>query len=218
MTDNPNADGDVTPAVTDVTDLSQYTDLSQITDMDARKQYLEQVLHRYPIWLNPNAYNQGRPTKCTEQLVHDICTLLADGAYIQTACAAVGVGNDKVSAWTKRAAADEAKGMTAGFGKGQSPFIFFRDSSQIAFSQAEARLLAEIHAGRDDRNWPRIAWILERTRQVRYGQRQEIRHTHELVAPTLPPRTATTYTEWIEHRLVDNKQLEGAVDAEYQEI
>jgi len=159
-----------------------------------------------------------RPTRCTKELVHDICALLADGAYIHTACQAVGLPDAKVSEWIKYAARDEAKGLEAGFQKDKSPFLSFRGAVQIAFAQAEARLLAEIHAGRDDRNWPRIAWILERTRQVRYGQRQEIRHTHELVAPTLPPRTATTYTEWIEHRLVDNKQLEGAVDAEYQEI
>ena len=49
-----------------------------------------------------NKNKGGRPTRCTLELAEEIGSRVANGASIQAACGAVGIGSDLLSDWRKR--------------------------------------------------------------------------------------------------------------------
>jgi len=62
--------------------------------------------------LNNNSKKRiiGRPTKLTPELQDKICSYIAAGNYLVTACQAVGVSYDAFNDWTNRAKAQEGNG------------------------------------------------------------------------------------------------------------
>jgi len=175
---------------------------------------------KFPVAMLGGLPGAHRPTKCDIDLTIQICNSLRHGAYIETACEAAGIHTQKYYEWMKYADRDEQAGKPPGFhqDKGESPYIAFRDSVKISFHQAENNLLEKIHNGEGDKTWMRLAWILERTRQQRYGQRQQVDVTHTVAGPDVPP-PASTYDAWIERRNSENAALQDkADDAEYKEL
>lgn len=138
---------------------------------------------------------KARATKCTAELTDAICENLSIGMYLSEACKAEGLSPSTMMSWKNKADADEANGDM------DSPFIAFRDAVEMAHAQAERDLMREIrHAHTNQTNFANLAWILERTRNQRFGQRQEVTQTVNNVPPQLPPDPPKDYNEWLERR------------------
>jgi hypothetical protein len=136
-----------------------------------------------------------RATKCTEELTDAICNNLYVGMYVNEACLAEGLSPSTATSWKNKADADETNGET------DSPYIAFRDAVVMAHAQAERDLMTEIrHAHTNQTNFANLAWILERTRNQRFGQRQEITQTIDARPAELPPDPPKDYDEWLERR------------------
>lgn len=175
--------------------------------------------NRYPIWTTPGE-SQGAPTKCTLELTSYICDILKTGGYIETACSQAGIPDRRYYAWMQQAERDETAGKYPGFtgSPDESPFMAFRQAVKIARDTAENEILKKIYDGETDRNWMRYAWILERTRQERFGQRQQIDVTHTVSGPAYPTATPKSHEEWLILRDAERKALQSqASDAEYKD-
>ena len=136
-----------------------------------------------------------RATKCTEELTDAICNNLSVGMYLGEACKAEGLSPATMMSWKQKADADEANGDK------DSPYIAFRDAVEMAHAQAERDLMTEIrHAHTNQTNFANLAWILERTRNNRFGQRQEITQTIDTRPAELPPNPPKDYDEWLLRR------------------
>jgi hypothetical protein len=89
----------------------------------------------------------------------------------------------------------------------------------MAKAEGEMKLLSEIRKG--DKGWQAKSWILERTRNADFGQKQEVKQTVELKQPALPPNPPKDYKEWQKRRLERNQKTRGlqefATDAEIVE-
>ncbi len=142
---------------------------------------------------NSSARTWGK-TKLNPKLCKMICDVIAEGNYIQTACEAVGVSTSTYYGWLRKADADEAEGLDSG----QSPFVSFKERITQARARAEAELLAKIKEG--GRDWKALSWILERTRNDTFGQKQEIKQTLQVQPAQLPPNPPKTYNKWLERR------------------
>lgn len=160
-----------------------------------------------------------RATKCTEELTDAICNNLYVGMYVNEACLAEGLSPSTATSWKNRADVDEENGET------DSPYIAFRDAVVMAHAQAERDLMTEIrHAHTNQTNFANLAWILERTRNQRFGQRQEITQTIDARPAELPPNPPKDYNEWLERRKQRQEITDGVgqqglrtVDAEVSE-
>ena len=112
----------------------------------------------------------GQPTKLTDELITEIEQYILKGNYIEVSCQAVGI--DRASYYEYLNLAEEARGK-AGRGEGLSEteqrLITFSNTVKKAHAQAETGMTEEL---KTNPQWQRYAWLLERTRNERYGQRQ----------------------------------------------
>lgn len=104
-----------------------------------------------------------RPTKLTSELTNQIVKALHLGAYVETACAAVGIHKDTYYDWLAKAE------------RGSKQHKEFSDAVQKAQAQAELRLLADIEQNGDQ--WQRQAWKLERRFNERWGRKDKLEAT-----------------------------------------
>ena len=136
-----------------------------------------------------------RATKCTEELTDAICNNLYVGMYVNEACLAEGLSPSTATAWKNRAETDETNG------EADSPYIAFRDAVVMAHAQSERDIMTEIrNAHTNQTNFANLAWILERTRNQRFGQRQEIVQTIDTRHAELPPKPPSSHDEWLLRR------------------
>ena len=151
---------------------------------------------------------QGRH-KIPRKLLFQICESIRQGNYIKTACKAAGVRESAYYYHLRKAKEDMDSGV-------ESDYTFFMDAVEMAKAEGEMHLLSEIREG--DKGWQAKSWILERTRNADFGQKQEVKSTVELKQPALPPNPPKNYDAWAKRRLERNqksRQLqEMAVDAE----
>jgi hypothetical protein len=176
--------------------------------------------YKYPVAMLGGLPGAHRQTILTPELTQEITRLLLDGNYIETAVQAAGVHKDTFFTWMKNAERDTANGLYAGWNDApdQSRYIAFADSVKLAFARAETDMVYELRHHRDVKTFQPIAWILERTRQQRYGQRQQVDVTHTVSGPDVPP-PASTYDAWIERREKENAQLQAhAEDTSYTDV
>jgi len=181
---------------------------------------LKKYATRNAIWLNPGV-SKGAPTKCTQEITQDICTLLSEtGAYIETVCAAVGMAKPTYYSWFQYAERDADKGLYPGFSGSpdESPYMAFSNAVKQFHAVGEMRILKEMRHDRDNKTFAPLAWILERTRQDKYGQRQQIDVTHTVSGPAYPTATPKSHEEWLILRDAERKALQSqASDAEYKD-
>lgn len=99
----------------------------------------------------------GAPTKLDPAIHARVVALMTAGNYLETAAAAVGVDPRNLRHWLRKGA------------RGVEPYKQFAADVERAMGEAETAALAMLRAhGRKD--WRALAWWLERTRPVRYGQ------------------------------------------------
>ena len=191
--------------------------------IDPAVMVLEKYADRYPIW-HHSGQAGGAPTKCTAEITQDICTLLQTGAHIDVVCEAVGIDRTSYYQWLRNADRDEKQGKYPGWTQApdQSVYLAFAHNVKRAFHFAEVKLLSKLGNAEGDKTWMRLAWILERTRNDRYGQRQQVDVTHTVTAKIesapLPPNTLEEFID--RARLQSRASIElqaQAVDAEYSD-
>ena len=148
-----------------------------------------------------------------DALIDKICGHIAKGNYVETSCGAAGIAKRSFYTWAQQGQTDSEKGRDTIFAR-------FVERLQRAFDEAEVALVAEIREGQADRNWMRLAWILERTRQGRFGQRQTIEHeVSQVQGPTLPVHQPETHAEWLALVEAERRLLAAqAQEAEFQEV
>lgn len=117
-------------------------------------------------------------TVLTDEVQARLCSLVAAGEFVHVACGLVGVSEDSVSRWLKRAAAHEAGEAlpeTADALPGERCADFAR-AFLSAKSKGEAVYVSRIrekseHSDRslNPADWKADAWILERLNPRKYG-------------------------------------------------
>ena len=105
----------------------------------------------------------GRPTKLTLELQEELTRALTGGAYIEDACAYVGLGVTTFYRWMNEAQAEDAT----------DELREFREAVEKARAQAVIRNIAFVQRAAED-SWQAAAWWLERTRPDHYGRRTNI--------------------------------------------
>ena len=133
------------------------------------------------------------PSKITDELIDQICEHIRDGNYVETSCLACGIAKRTFYNWAKRGEQESNEGQ-------ETIYARFYERLHEAYSLAEVDLIRRINR-KDEKNWQRLAWILERSRQQRFGQRQQVEVgmgiKHVQVGPPNPPKT---HEEWLERR------------------
>ena len=148
-------------------------------------------------------------TKFTKDAVDKIIEHISDGAYIETACKAAGIHRTTFRTWMNKGIADIEEGNK------DTEHAKLVARFDHAYAQCEVDLLLEIReAHKTKRNWQNLAWILERTRQDKYGQRQTITTTQEMAGPQLPPNPPKDHAEWLERSAQRQSLLSAAAKVE----
>ena len=107
-----------------------------------------------------NPTKRGRKTKLTPELTDRICSVLANGNYITTACAIARIHQRQFFRW-----------MEKGEHESSGPYRKFYESVKEAEQTAELALLRDI---RTDDSWQSKAWILERRFPERWGRKDRL--------------------------------------------
>jgi len=105
----------------------------------------------------------GRPTKLTQALQDEICEVIKQGNYIETAVACCGVSKPTFYAWAKKGARDQEL-------KRNNIHTRFLNAVKKAMSEAEANDLTIITAVAGSGVWQAAAWKLERRNPTRWGR------------------------------------------------
>lgn len=105
-----------------------------------------------------------RPTKLTPERAEALIELLRDGVYVETACAACGVGTSTFYRW-----------MTID----REPYVEFRDAVKKAEAEAETRAV-EVVRNAATTSWQAAAWWLERKFPERWGRRDCLALTRDV--------------------------------------
>lgn len=120
----------------------------------------------------PTGRGRGRPTVLSEALTATICQYLLDGGYLDTACAAAGIGRTTMHSWLKLAAEADAKGLE------DTPWQDFRNAVEEAQAEAEARDLRLVTKAAQ-KNWKAAAWRLERRKPKRWAPARRVMDDEE---------------------------------------
>lgn len=105
----------------------------------------------------------GRPTKFTPEVRARIIDALADGNYIETACALADVTYRCFREWVKQGQAE-----------GEGEFFQFSQDVTRAMADAEAKSIAMVRTHSAD-DWRAAAWILERRHPDRWANTQRVK-------------------------------------------
>jgi len=132
------------------------------------------------------------PSKITDELIDQICNHIREGNYVESSCFACGIAKRTYYNWVKRGEEDTEKEV-------DSVYSVFYNRLQEAYGQAEVELVRRINS-EDERNWQRLPWILERTRQRRFGQRQQVDVDIDQRVHIGLPDPPKTHEEWLQRR------------------
>jgi hypothetical protein len=114
----------------------------------------------------------GQPTKLTDTLQDKIVSLIAAGNYIETACQACGIDDLLYYQYTRNAK-EALEKPEAERTEHELRLIEFYKATKKAHSEAEAKLLSELQSP-TVKDWQRLAWVLERTRQDKYALKAKL--------------------------------------------
>lgn len=110
----------------------------------------------------------GRTPKLSEAVTLTVCQYLRDGAYLETAAAAAGIGKTTLFTWLRKASDDDAAGLE------DTPHQEFRVSVEEAIAEAELDDLREISKAAKKGSWQACAWRLERRHPKRWGTAKRV--------------------------------------------
>jgi len=116
------------------------------------------ILHKPPGYAGVS-----RPTKLTPELQQRICSIIADGNYISTACHACGVDNTTYLNWIASGQAEAERGETGGI------FFKFLQAAKEAEAAAEVQLVKDVKL-HTNRNVVAPLALLDRRFRERWGQ------------------------------------------------
>jgi len=139
------------------------------------------------------------PSPLTPELIDKIEGYIRDGSYVETAVVAAGISRKTFYQWLRLGAEDAESGN-------ESIHRVFFERLDRAFAEAEARLLADVSKG--SLGWQARAWILERTRHARFGQRQQIEVTQDVTVTQLSlPAPAPDFKAWLAQVVAAEREL-----------
>lgn len=111
----------------------------------------------------------------TPMRITAMTALVKNGVPIPVAATSLGCGS-RVKDWTDTARRHAAKGMTPGFGDGESPYLLFLQEMDSARAFAEATLVQAIYMAAPN-DWKAAAWLLERRASKRWHLQSKIELT-----------------------------------------
>jgi hypothetical protein len=136
------------------------------------------------------------------KIVDIICQYISDGNYVETACRAAGISRTTFTRYSRMAERAQLAGE-------ENVYTEFRERLEDAYAAAEVTLLNEIRqAGANGQGWTNLAWILERTRNGRFGQRQVIEQNITVSGPPVLEDAPTDHAGWLK-RVKERKQVEA---------
>ena len=100
----------------------------------------------------------GRPTKLTPELQAQLCEILREGNFVETACRCVGIPVERFYQWLKK---DPG----------------FREAVEKAMGEAEKEAIEMVK--KRVPNWQALAWFLERRYQDRWGNKARLDVEHK---------------------------------------
>lgn len=134
----------------------------------------------------------GGHTLITDKLIEDVCKWLRKGAYVETACASVGINPDTFKDWLRKAARYPADYPLC---------VKFSGAVNRAMAEAENNDLERVDKKADE-DWRAAAWKLERRNPRRWGSLER----HELSGPQGGPIAFSDLTdEELEARIEELK-------------
>ena len=134
----------------------------------------------------------GRPTILNDDLIRRITRHLSWGCYVETACNAEGVTDRAYQKWVNKGIEADEKGETPS----ENVYLRFVRAVKISYADAESEILAELRKAKNMR--ANLAWILERTRNAKYAQKQQLEiHTTVTAHLNAPTETPMDYTNWV---------------------
>jgi transposase len=104
----------------------------------------------------------GRKPGLSDEIADRLVQLLQAGNYVETACAAVGIGRSTFYEWLER-------GDPAGSAAADAPYRTFRERAEQARGEGEARNVALV-ARAATSDWRAAAWMLERQHPERWSK------------------------------------------------
>ena len=109
---------------------------------------------------------KGRPLKLTQELQEKLCSHIADGNYLDTACRLAGIDYGTMRRWILQGESDMS-----------GRFYEFAEAVKVAEAIAESeRVRLILHAGKYD-DWKANAWYLERKFPDRWGRKERLEAT-----------------------------------------
>lgn len=106
----------------------------------------------------------GRPSVLTPELTQQVASLVSEGHYIVTACAALGMGRSNYYRWCKQGEADDEANRA-------TPEAAFWHTVKTAEAQGEIKIGRKWQEGGKD--WPAYATWNERRRPEHWARRSE---------------------------------------------
>lgn len=152
----------------------------------------------------------GRPTKLTPEVTEAIVDSIKEGAYLETATEAAGIGLSTMYLWLDRGA------------DGEEPYAAFLEAVTRARAEAEIDLLRAVRKG-DAKGTgfgeaKAAAFLLERTRPNRYAQRVNVK-VEEAVTKVLEgvrricsPEDFARVLAWCERSDSEGGEADATVD------
>lgn len=140
------------------------------------------------------------PGKLTEETLKRIENSVAIGMYIDDACHVAGVSEQTFNKWIKLAEESLARGEDSI----SNIYLQAMERLKTCHALATQNLMEQIAKG--VHNWQARAWILERTRNQKFGQRQEVYNRHYYHRLDAPKEAPVEYDHWIE-RIRDRGEI-----------
>jgi hypothetical protein len=138
----------------------------------------------------------GRPTKLTKDLIDTIVEMVKNCAYVETACASVGIDKQTLYTWLREAAdlrvkIAKDKKATPKPGTRLALVLTFSDAVKSAKAEAENSSVLIIASAAQ---WQARAWLLERQRPELYALKVDIN-----AAPRDPAEAARELFDLLPH-------------------
>jgi transposase len=120
----------------------------------------------------------GRPTLLDDDRLEAITNALRNGAYIDHAAQAAGIGTSTYHAWMERGRTERDR-RRAGLAPddNETKYLEFLESVERAQSEAAVDLLGEIANHARNGTWQAAAWILERKFPRQWGRFDRTEHS-----------------------------------------
>lgn len=145
--------------------------------------------------------NQISKIEKDPKIVDTIIEYIQDGNYVQTACRAAGISQSTLNSYVRKAERAQLAGE-------ENVYTEFRERLEDAYAAAEVTILNEIrNAHRNGTSWQNLGWLLERTRNGRFGQKQVIEQNVTVSGPPVLDDAPKNHDQWLERMKKRNLEL-----------